>query len=50
MKKIFYWTLFLLLIASLSGLAIATAVLPYELIVPAPARNLVLPVPVTPAS
>ena len=48
MKKIFYWTLFLLLIASLTGLA--TAVLPYELIVPAPARNLVLPVPVTPAS
>jgi hypothetical protein len=47
MRQIFYPTLFFLLIAALTGLAIATAVLPYELIVPAPARSLVLPVPIT---
>lgn len=49
MTKIFYPTLVLLLIASLTGLAIATAVLPYELIVPPPARSLALPVPIAPA-
>lgn len=50
MKKIFYSTLVLLLIASLTGLAIATAVLPFEPIVPAPARSLVLPARLDPAS
>ena len=48
MKKIFYSALFLLLIVALTGLAIATAVLPYQLTIPAPARTLVVPVPVTP--
>ncbi len=46
--KIFYSTLLVALIASLTGLAIATAVLPSEPI--APAQSLVLPAAGAPAS
>lgn len=47
MRKLFYPTLVLLLIASLTGLGIATAVVPSEPV--APVRTL-LPDPLAPAS
>ncbi len=47
---LFYSTLLLLLIASLAGLAIATALLPYGPVAPAPVRSFVVPAPVVPAS
>jgi hypothetical protein len=45
-----YSTLLVLLIASLTGLAIATAALPDEPIGPTPAPRLALPVAPTPAN
>jgi hypothetical protein len=42
--------LLLWLIASLAGLAIVTALLPYGPVGPAPVRSFVLPAPVAPAS
>jgi hypothetical protein len=45
-----YSTLLLLLIASLTALAVATAALPDEPIGPTPAPRLALPVAITPAS
>jgi hypothetical protein len=43
---IFYSTLVFLLVASLTGLAIATAMLPYERTSPLPARGLAQPISV----
>jgi hypothetical protein len=51
MKTIlFYSTLLGLLIASLTVLAVTTAMRPYEAAAPAPARSRAVPAPVAPAS
>ena len=47
---IFYSTLLLLLIVSLVGLGVLTAMLPYKLVAPWRSQGLVLFAPVVPAS
>jgi hypothetical protein len=47
---IFYSALLFLLIASLTGLAVATALRPYTGVAPGPSRSLELPAPAVPAS
>ena len=50
MKKVFYSTLLVLLVVSVLGLAITTALRPAEPIVPIPVRSFVPITPFDPAS